>query len=214
MLHSWPARSSRVLLDRHEPRRGRVSSVGTANNPLHAFLVPQPNLGGPRARLDLVQRPAPAADRAPRSVGPRAEALAEVIRADRPLQAAQRPLLAPHHPAHRPFQSHHIGNCATGQLRPPRLQGRKVCASVEPATLGGGRQRRVTDRRACRGPRVGRLGSVSSLLDVELDGRASRKVRSPPVCDALRCTSLATLPDPFGCTIGTAWMSGLSASLP
>ena len=105
----WPARSPGVLLDRHQPRRGRMSGVGAAHDPLPALLVPQPNLGGPGARLDLVQRPAPAADGAPRRAGPRAEALAEVVRADRPFQTAQRPLIAPQHPAHRPFRSHHAG---------------------------------------------------------------------------------------------------------
>ena len=53
--------------------------------------------------LDRIQRPAPAAARAPRRARPGAEALAEVDWADRPRQPAQRPLVAHHHLARRPL---------------------------------------------------------------------------------------------------------------
>ena len=84
-LEPWPGWSWGVLFDRHQPRHGRMGGVGAAYHPFHAVLVPQPHPRGPRARHDLVKRPAPVAHRAPRR--------ALLLRRPRPA-ARKAPLLA------------------------------------------------------------------------------------------------------------------------
>jgi len=139
-LEPWPGWSWGVLFDRHQPRHGRMGGVGAAHHPFHAVLVPQPHPRGPRARHDLVKRPAPVAHRAPRPAGPGAEALAEVQRADRPPHAAQRRLLAHQHPAHRPFRQHHRGTgaaCRLGSHPPAGKEGHCIGRAHAPWVAGG-----------------------------------------------------------------------------
>jgi hypothetical protein len=168
---SRPARSSEVLLDHHQPRRGRMDGVGAAHDPLAALLVPQPDLAGPGQGLTLIQRPAPAAAGAPRRAGPGAEALAEVVRADRPRQPAQRPwspiTIPPTGPSGPPW-SHHatagsdphaarvIGDDTQGARAADRLGWHRPgvttdAASVESAHLLAGGRARHPDARPCRG---------------------------------------------------------------
>jgi hypothetical protein len=84
-----------------------MGGVGAARHPLAALLVPQPDLAGPGARLDRIQRPAPAAAGAPRRARPGAEALAEVDWATghgSPHSAPWSPItISPTGPSHPPW---------------------------------------------------------------------------------------------------------------
>jgi hypothetical protein len=143
---------------------------GSGTPPVPCRPGPQPHPRRPRARDDLVKRPAPVAHPAPRRAGPGAEALAEVQRTDRPPQAAQRRLLAHQHPAHRPFRQHQRGTgaaCRLGWHPPAGKKGHGIGRAHAPWVAGGSG---ASARRACLAwPQVGGLGALSSRLDVELD---------------------------------------------
>jgi hypothetical protein len=98
------------------PRTGGRRGSGT----LPARCPPCPTAGPGRARGTARPHPAASAGRtgAPRRARPGAEALAEVVRADRPRQPAQRPLVAHHHPAHQPFRSPSSHHATTGSDPP------------------------------------------------------------------------------------------------
>jgi hypothetical protein len=169
-----------------------MGGVGAAHHPLAALLVPQPDLAGPGARLDLIQRPAPTAAGTPGRARPGAEALAEVVGADRPRQPAQRPLIAHHHLAHRPFVHHGVTTQRPDPIPMPRQSSPMTPKEPEPPTGSGGIGREArwrphrwrplslvtggsgasARRLSLAWSQVGGLRSLLSLLDVELDGLA------------------------------------------
>jgi hypothetical protein len=210
---SRPARSSGVLLDRHQPRRGRMGGVGAAHHPLVALRVPKPDLAGPGARLDLIQRPAPAAAGTPRRASPGAEALAEVVRADRPRQPAQRPLVAHQHPAHRPFQSTiQSPRKRPAPIRRPRGSSTIDAKGAKAATGPGGSSQEATgghiggvrslwwpagaarhpDACACRGRTLAAWGPFRPCWMSNSTAWPSCKVCSPLACTALMCTNTSS----------------------
>jgi hypothetical protein len=146
---------------------------------------------------------------------PGAEALAEVVRADRPRQPAQRPLVAHHHPAHRPFRSTiqspcndrlRSPRCVSHRRRRPRSPGRRPArvASARrqnrrrhrwsPLTSGDPGGSGASARRACLpGSQVGGLRSlfVPVRCRTRRPGPPARSC-SPLACTALMCTNTSS----------------------